>query len=511
MEEKMRTKILVLLMLLLIAFLLIAQSGRDNKTLKIGIESDLDGLTPWDYYTVLSGKILWNVFEPLVAIEEETTKIRPYLATSWDVSSDNRTWLVKLREGVKFHDGSILTADDVVASSRIFLGFGAKAEKVDQYSVRFNLPEPNSTFLSRMAQTGFTIAPAKTANSYQRLKRANRLSEFVPIGTGPFKFSHQDKGKEIVLESFSDYWQKAPKLDRLVYQIIPNNNARISALEKGEIDVVDVVFPADLPRLKSNQNIRVLSKYGMSVCFIAMNTTKKPLDNIKVRQALNFAIDKMRLARMFYYGGYGVPTNRVLSPAFWGFTALPRPGKYNPQGAKRLLAEVGYNDGLSLTLVRAPKARPDLPDPKGVAEEIKNELAKVDVNVNIIDPSSWNDFSSILKSGDFDLELSGWIEESGSPDYILSALLSDEVYSYNNARWRNELFDDKLKAARRLPPNDMQGRIRLYNEAQKIFQQEAPWIPLFHTKIFLVHSKKIKGVIFYPSSMISYHKVTIED
>jgi peptide/nickel transport system substrate-binding protein len=507
----MRSKILFFFALLLIAFLLIAQSGRDDRTLKIGIESDLDGLTPWDYYTVLSGKILWNIFEPLVAIEEDTTKIRPYLAASWEVSNDNRSWLVKLREGIKFHDGSIMTADDVVASSRIFLGFGARAEKVDQYSVRFNLPEPNGTFLSRMAQTGFTIAPAKTADSYQNLKKANRLSEFVPIGTGPFKFSHQEKGKEIVLESFSDYWQGTPWLAGLVYRIIPDNNARISALEKGEIDVIDLVFPADLPRLNNNQNVKVLSKYGMSVCFIAINTTKKPLEDIKVRQALNFAIDKMRLARMFYYGGYGVPTNRVLSPAFWGFNALPRPGKYNLQEAKRLLAEAGYKDGLSLTLVRAPNARPDLPDPKGVAEEVKKELGRVGITLNLIEPSTWNDVSSILEKGDFDLELSGWIEESGSPDYILSALLSDEVYSYNNARWHNELFDEKLKAARRLNPNDIQGRIKLYNEAQEIFQQEAPWIPLFHTKIFLVYNSKIKGVIFYPSSMISYHKVTIVD
>jgi len=141
----------------------------------------------------------------------------------------------------------------------------------------------------------------------------------------------------------------------MVYHIIPDNKARLSALEKGEIEVIDVIFPADLPRINKNQNLKVESIFGMNVCFIAINTTRKPLDNIKVRQALNMAVDKSKLIRMFYYGGYGVPTNRVLSPAFWRYNILSKPVKYQPALAKKMLAEAGFEKLLRDSLKRLAK------------------------------------------------------------------------------------------------------------------------------------------------------------
>jgi len=179
-----------------------------------------------------------------------------------------------------------------------------------------------------------------------------------------------------------------------------------------------------------------------------------------------------------------------------------------------MLAEAGYAGGLSIKLVCIPMARPYLPDPMGVAEEIKRDLANVGVTLEINKPADWTEFNSMLSGADFDLALSGWIAESGDPDYILTALLSGESLKApvvkNYSSWNNKLFDEKLRSARQLPLSDVRGRIRLYNDAQQIFQQEAPWISLVHTKIFVIHNRKIKGIILYPSSMLSYHKVRFE-
>jgi len=138
-------------------------------------------------------------------------------------------------------------------------------------------------------------------------------------------------------------------------------------------------------------------------------------------------------------------------------------------------------------------------------------LEDISVKVDIIIPADIIQFRSIYSKGDYDLVLAGWIDLTGDPDYTLKSLLSGKHNVYNLSRWYNEQFDEKLKAAQQLPFGDVQGRIKLYNEAQKIFLDEVPLIPLFHTKIFLVHNRRVRGVILYPSSMISYHKARLED
>jgi peptide/nickel transport system substrate-binding protein len=506
----MKNKCIFILLLFISSVFLFAQLKQDERVLKVGIESDLGILNPYESGYAVQAKVFWNVFEPLIALEENSTRIRPCLATSWEVSNDNRIWLLKLRQGVKFHDGSSMDADDVIDSASVFQNLEAEVEKVDNYTVRFILPEPNNGFLHKLTNIKFCIASSENVEQFKSLKEKNMLDDYIPVGSGPFKFAQYRRGEEIVLQSFADYWDGEPWLKKLIYKIIPDNKARLTALEKGEIDLIDVIFPSDLIRLQKNPNFRILKLYGMNICYIAINTTHKPLDNVKIRQALNLAVDKMKLTRMFYFGGYGVPTNRILSPAFWGFSALPTPGKYNPAEAKELLAEAGYKDGFSINLLSIPRARPYVPDPIGVSEEIKKQLADIGVKVQIIVPPTYDDFGNMLLEGKHDLALSGWIDTTGHPDYTLNSLLSGKMYVFNLSRWHNKLFDEKLEAARELPINDISGRIKLYNEAQEIFEREAPWIPLFHTKNFVIYNRKVKGIIAYPSSMISYNKVRLQ-
>jgi peptide/nickel transport system substrate-binding protein len=504
----MQNKLLLCIFLLLIACFLIAQMQEKEKVINVGIESDLNLTNPWTSGFAVDGKILWNVLQPLVSLEEGSTRLKPYLATSWKTSDNNRTWLIKLRQGVKFHNGNILKADDVVASVSLFQEFNAKVEKADDFTVRFILPEPNSGFIYKLALVKCAIAPVDNIDLFRKLQDEGNVEEFIPIGSGPFKFSRWDRRNEIILESFSDYWQGTPWLEKLVYRNIPDNKERISALEKGEVDLIDILFPEDLVRIRRNSHLEIKSTFGMNICYIAINTMRQPLNDMKIRQALNLAVDKMQLTQKFFYGGYGTPTSRILSPAFWGFGALPNAGSYNAAQAKELLTEAGFDKDKILLFLIPPIPRPYVPDPRGLSEDIKKQLALIGVNVQIVKPVDWDEFGSILSEGTFDLALSGWIDMSGDPDYTLSFLLSgEESNPYNLARWHSKLFDEKLQKAREFPLSNVSGKIQLYNEAQKIFQQEAPWIPLTHTKIFIIHHRKVKGLIFYPSSIISYHKV----
>ncbi len=511
----MLKRVIIIILFCSISLVLEGQPDKNKEALIIGVESDIDVFTPWDSTNTVRNKILWNIFEPLVILKEKSTKIQPHLAKSWKVNNNNTVWEITLRNDIKFHDGSLLTADDVIASVSLFQGFQGKIEKIDSRTIRFILTEPKSGFLSSLAQVKFAIAPARNIQEYKSLQRAGRLQNFSPVGSGPFKFSRWQKGNQIILDSFENYWNGAPSIKNIIYKVISDNKERINELENGNIDLIDVLFPNDLSRINKNPNLMINSIYGMNVCYVAFNITHKPLDNVKVRKALNLGVDKLRLTRMFYFGGYGVPTDRVLSPAFWGFSAMPTPGNFQPARAKQILSEEGFAEGLNLKFVCIPMPRPYLPDNIGVAEEIKKQLANIGVNIQVSFPADWTEFQSILHKGDFDLALSGWIAEMGDPDYILSALLSGESLKEevmkNYARWDNESFDEKLKTACQLPLSDVRGRIKLYNEAQKIFQEQAPWIPLFHTKIFVIHNRRVKGVILYPSSMLSFHKVQLID
>jgi len=512
----MKRRVILWLLVCVIAgfFIAGAEGPRQGGALRIGIPGSIGTLTPWDSIHTSRNKILANIFEPLIFNDRRTTKIVPGLAISWKVSGGNRIFIMKLRRGVKFHDGSLMTADDVVASSGVFPDPVSKVEKIDANTVKFTLEHPASNFLYTLAQVKFAIAPLSSVGEYERLRMGKVLGAFQPVGSGPFKLTRWVKGKRIVLSAFDNYWGGRPYLDRIMYQVIPDDRERISALERGDLDLIDIVFPRDLDRLRKNPNLVVKSVYGLNICYLAMNVSRKPFDDVRVRRAVELALDKSTLARKFVYGGYGIPTNRPLSPAFFGFPSPPGVGRYDPQGARRLLSEAGYPNGFSAKLVVIPFARPYLPDPRGCAEEIKRELALAGIRVEVVVPKDFAEYEKITsEQGNFDLCLTGWISEIGDPDYLLSSVLGGSKLggrtAGNISGWHDARFDEKILAARRLPLADMMGRVRLYNEALKIAKEEMPIIPLFHTKVFVVYRKRVKGVVPHPASIIRLDKVWI--
>ena len=461
----------------------------DGPMLRIGLEADLGSPAPWDSVWTYNGKLLSNVLEPLLALEPTGVHVQPLLARSWRATEGNRVFFLTLREGVRFHDGSTLSAADVVASARLFRGLDARVEPAGPLAVRFTLAAPNSNFLNTLTHGRYGIASRASVERFEELRGQERLAEYVPVGTGPFRFGAWEQGRRVVMRAYPGYWQGPPSLGGLEYRVITDNKERLRALETGEIDLLDVILPADLKRIEQNPDLAVQSLFGMNVCFLGLNTTLSPTSDLRVRRALTLAIDKLDLVRRFYHGGYGVPTERVLSPAFWGMRGMPSPGSHNPERARQLLAEAGHGRGLALRMTHVNLARPYLPDPWGVADAIKAQLARIGVTVELT-----------TDGGPVHLNLQGWVNVSGDPDYTFGSLFNG---------WRSQPVAQALRSARELPIEDVAGRIRLYNEAERLMQEEAPIIPLTHTKVFMIHRRKVKGLVLFPSSYISYRSATL--
>jgi peptide/nickel transport system substrate-binding protein len=490
---------------------------KEGGTVKIGIPAGVETLAPWDYSYGVRSKIMGNIYERLIATDWDASKLTPGLAVDWEVDEEKRIFTFRLREGIRFHNGEMLTADDVIASAEYFPGdIKFKTEKVDRMRVRFNVDRPASTFLFYLAQAESSIGVSSSLEEYMALRKSGTTYRFRPMGSGPFKFESWRRDKELVLAANKDYWGGRPYLSRLVYRVIPDHEEMIAAVEKGEIDLIDLVYPEDLARLKKNRDLVIRSTYGLTLCYLGINNSKPPFSDLRVRRAIELSLDKLTLTKKFFYGGYGIPTNRPVSPAFFGFPTFPKVSRYDPKEARKLLSEAGYPEGFSAKLLTQPFARPYLPDPRGCAEEVKKQLALVGIDVEILVPSDMKEYFAMEEDEQvFDLSLAGWFTAGADPDFMLTPLLGGSLLQgagvKNRVRWDNRAFDEKILAARGLSLSDSWRRIKLYNEAIEIFNEELPFIPLFHTKMFLVFNKRVKGMKPTPSGGAFFVKAWIEE
>jgi len=291
-------------------------------TLIVGRGGDSAALDPAIVTDGESLKIAQQVFDTLLDYKEGTTEVMPSLAESWTISDDALTYTFKLREGVKFHDGTDFNADAVVfnfnrwgdtKSKYKFEGdsfdyydsmFGPEEDRViasvtatDPTTVVFKLNKPQAPFLQNLAMTCFGIASPKAIED----EKANFKSN--PVGTGPFVFKEWKRSDSITLDKNPNYWQEGlPKMDQVIIRSIPDNTARYNALQNGEIDMMEDLSPDDLATLEANPALQKINRPPFNVAYLGFNTTKKPFDDPKVRVALNYAVDKKGLIDAFFAG-----------------------------------------------------------------------------------------------------------------------------------------------------------------------------------------------------------------
>ncbi len=509
---------------LFFVLILSACSQGHNDTVVFGRGGDSIGLDPALETDGESFKVADNIYETLVRFKEESTALEPSLAASWAVSDDRLTWTFNLRPGMMFHDGTVCNAEAVVFSlarqfktdhpfhrvegayqywnSMSMSEIVKDVRAVGDLTVEIELFRPNAPFLSNLAMNFCAIvsptAVRKWGGDYAR----------NPVGTGPFKFIQWIKDDRVVLERFSEHWAGPPTIKRLVFQSIPENSVRLIALGQGAVHGMDNLVPDFVSNIESNPSLQLLKQPGMNVGYLAMNMDKPPFHIIKVRRAINHAINKQAMVDNLYQGMAQVAVNPI-PPTMWSYHEGIVGYHYDPVLARRLLAEAGFPSGFKTTLWAMPVPRPYMPQPLKIAQAIQADLQVVGVEVKIV-TFEWGTYLDKVQRGQHDMGLLGWTGDNGDPDNFLYVLLdkSATVFPANNiAFYRSEelhkvLVDAQLEI-------DTDARTELYRRAQEIVHQDAPWVPLVHATQTAAFNKQVTGFKLHPTGSKYFQKVRL--
>ena len=321
-------------------------------------------------------------------------------------------------------------------------------EKVDDYTVKFTLNQPEAPFLSDLAMEFAVVQSKEYADAMLKAGTPEKIDQ-EPIGTGPFTLVHYQKDAVIRYKAFPDYCDGKAKIDDLVFAITPDASVRWAKLKAGECHVMPYPNPADLEAMRKDPNVKVLEQPGLNIGYLAYNTTKKPFDDKRVRKALNMAINKKAIIDAVYLGT-GIAAKNPIPPTMWSYNDAVKDDPYDPDAAKKLLAEAGVN-GFKTDLWAMPVPRPYNPNARRIAELMQADLAKVGVKAEIVS-FEWGEYLKRSQAGEHQMAQLGWTGDNGDPDNFLHTLLgcdAGQVGGNNLAKWCNKHFDDLVKKAKR--------------------------------------------------------------
>ncbi len=477
------------------------------------------------------------LFSRLVVQQAGSAALVPGLATAWEVSRDGRTYLFHLREGVRFHSNfgfqptRAFNADDVVftfarmldpahpyhqVSNGSYVYFHSMGlnralrsiDKVDDHTVRFVLREPNAAFPADLSMDFSSINSAEYAAWLAARGRKQDL-DLKPIGTGPFELVSYQPDAMLRYRAFAAYWRGRPPLDQLVFAIVPDASVRWAKLRAGECQMMAAPNPADLPAMRADPSIRLApGGPALNVTYVAFNTQRPPLNDLRVRKALYLAIDKKTIVDAVY-GGQAVPAVNPLAPAVWGYDPSIADLPHDPAGARRLLAEAGYPKGLDLELSAMSIARPYLPDARRMAVMIQSDWERIGVHARV-STFEWGEYLRRLASGSHQAALMGWSADNSDPDNFLGTLLScTGVHTQQNpANFCDARYQALVDSA--LRTTDRAQRARLYAQAQQRFHLLLPWVPMAHTTLLVPMSVRVRGYVASPAGVHDFSTTRID-
>ena len=484
--------------------------------------NDPPALDPAHSNIVTSARATNLYCEPLVEISEDGQGIIPMLAESWEVDENSTVWTFKLRKGAKFHKtgyqgeatangGREVTASDVKYSfERLIREKSARAyflnqikgyqdffdEKVDEWTgievvddstVRFTLAEPYAPFLAAVTYTAFYIVPKED------VEKLGKDFNFRPVGTGPFIVQDWQHDSKLTFRKNPDYWGKdsegrqLPYLDGVELIVIPDNSVAFLEFKKGNIDVLPDTpseFYGEIVKdFKDLYQIRAT----LSTQYYGMAVTKKPFDDIRVRQAFNYAINREAINELVLNGRFIVGKG-VLPPGMPAFNPDLKSYGYDPEKAKALLKEAGYEKGLTVTLQYNNNPRHKL-----IGEAVQAQLQDVGVKMELQAADIGVHYDAVRR-GDVPFFRAGWAGDYPDPDNFLYNLLCSDNFGAkgNYVRYKNDDVDAWLKEARRV--SDPAKRIELYQKAEQQIVDDAPWLFLFYDSTDLVANANVKNI-----------------
>lgn len=507
----------------------------DNNTLTPGIVYCSEGdptsfnpqLTTNETTTDASSYQLYN---RLVEYSPSLGTIVPSLAHRWFISDDEMRYTFYLRKNVEFHHNNNFTptrkfnADDVIFSiNRIIdsthpyhgvsdghypffqnVGFTDiinKIVKVNDYMITIHLTEKDASFIANMAANFMIIQSKEYAEQLLVQKRMSDLDN-IPIGTGPFIYDSYFHNNHIRYKANANYWNGPPQIEQLVFDITPKSTNRIAKLMTGDCDVSALPQSSEIDVIRHNPKLELQIQTGFNVSYLGFNTEKAPFDNLLVRQALAYAINKKAIVEAVYYGSATV-ADSILPPLSWAYNKSLIPYEYDINKAKELLKQAGFENGFTMTLWTSPEQRIYNPNAQKTAELIQGQLAIVGIKVEIVS-LGWSVFISKLQDYQFDSVLMGWTANNDDPDNFFRPLFSCAALlsGANRVNWCNDGFDDKLNKA--IEFSDQDKRRPHYLQAQQSLNNIMPLIPIAHALRFQVKNRNIGGVSLNPYGSISF-------
>ena len=488
-----------------------------TKDVVFAVASTFTTTDPYDANDTLSQAMAKSFYEGLFGFDRNM-KLIPVLAESYTASEDGLTYTIKLKKGIKFQDGTDFNAeavkvnfDRVTNPENKLKRYGlysiiAKTEPVDDFTVRITLKEPFSAFINDLAHpSGVMISPAA-------LKQwGSKDIAFHPVGTGPFKFVEWKATDYLKVAKNENYWRKGyPKVDTITWKPVVDNNSRAALMQTGE---AQFTFPvpyelADV--LKAKPQLEVVAAPSIVLRYLSMNTQQKPFDNVKVRQAIAYAINKQALAKVAF-SGYAVPADGVVPDAV-EYSVKLGPWPYDLAKAKKLMAEAGYPNGFETELWSAYNHS----TAQKVSQFLQQQLSQIGIRTKITlleagqrveKVESWPD----PKTAPVRLYYVGWSASTGEADWALRPLLFGDSWPpklFNTAYYRSEKVDADIKGA--LASTDNAQKAKLYRDAQQTIWNDAPWAPLVTEKLLSAHSKKLSGVYVMPDASFDFTDIDLK-
>ncbi len=486
---------------------LIAASGASAKTLVYCSEGSPENFYPGINTTGTSFDVSEQIYDGLVGFERGSTSVVPALAEKWTVSKDGLEYVFQLRKGVKWHSNKNFqatrdfNADDVVfmierqwkeshpyfkVTSPNHSYFGdmgmpkllKSVEKVDEHTVKIVLNRPEAPFLADLAMQWAGVQSKEYADAMLKAGMPEKIDQ-EPIGTGPFALVQYQKDAIIRFKAHPSYWAGKAKIDDLIFAITPDASVRWAKVQKAECHVMPYPNPADLDSIRKDPNVQVLEQAGLNVGYLAYNTTKKPFDDVRVRKAINMAIDKNAIISAVYLST-GVAAVNPIPPSMWSYNKAIKDDPFNPAEAKKMLAAAGYPNGFSTDLWAMPVQRPYNPNAKRIAELMQADLAKIGVTAEI-KSFEWGEYRKRMQAGEHQMGMLGWTGDNGDPDNFLDTLLgcdSAKTNGSNVAKFCYQPYEDIVSKAKVV--TSVAERTKLYEQAQVIFKEQAPWFTIAH-------------------------------
>jgi peptide/nickel transport system substrate-binding protein len=491
-------------------------------------------------------RVINQIYETLVTLTPGTTDVVPQLAESWENSTDGLDWTFKLREGVKFQDGTDFNADAVCFNfnrwynfkgaqqssnltyywQTVFGGFATKdsdsapdssiyksCDATDASTAVIHLNSRNSSFLPALVLPAFAMASPTALEKYgdgvtvsgDSVSFTGTFGTEHPTGTGPYKFESWTPGDKLTLTRNDDYWGDKAKIKTLIFKPIADGPARKQALEAGDIDGYDFVAPEDITALQASYNVP--ERPAFNVGYLGMNQNSGTLDNQKFRYAIAYALNREALLKAKYPPGSEVAT-QFMPPTLWGYNPDVKTYDYDPAMAKQMLQESGVSNPTVEFWYPSGVSRPYMPDPTSVFQAFKADLEAVGIKV-VPKTAAWTPdyLKAVQEDGKAGIYLLGWTGDWADPSNFIGTFFGRA----DTPDWgyTDPVVQDGLAAALQEP--DQAKRATMYKDLNAKIMEDLPGVPFVHNKSFLAFDKDVTGFVPSPVSLESFAGVDISE